>query len=153
MKYSQSHQPLIGCSEKGGGVNNKRYKVMAYILSSGIWDAFGPITLEKVLGERDRELEAELKRWQSLYDDQFKTYTYGFNWERFNEEGEKLVERIRGKLRSDAEIYYEPSDDREFFSPDECDSTCNKVKSGLNLKTDKLERKRSMLYAHIAGGF
>jgi hypothetical protein len=101
----------------------KKYKVMAYVLSSGLWDAFKHITLDKILGHKDEELEQDLAQWHSLYDDQFKKYPHDFDWDLFNEIGRSLTERIQEKLPPDHDAYYEPSDDREFFSADECRGT------------------------------
>ena len=52
----------------------KEYKLMAYILSTGLWDPFGNITLEAVLGYNDEKLENELTEWQMLYENQFKRH-------------------------------------------------------------------------------
>lgn len=135
-------------------MERKRYKVMAYILSSGIWDTFGSVSLETVLGSADSDLEKSLREWQSSYDDQFKHCPYSFNWDRFNELGEKLTRRIRDKLPSHAEIYYEPSDDREFFSLEDCcDQPLGDASTGFGRKNDLLERKRELFYAHIACNF
>jgi hypothetical protein len=97
-----------------------KYKVMAYVLSSGIWDALGCIRLRDVLGYHDDELEQALEQWQALYDGQFRSCPYQFDWDRFNETGRSLTERIRKKLPPHSEVVYEPSDDREFFTPGEC---------------------------------
>ncbi len=43
-------------------MEKKQYKVMAYILSTGLWDAFGPITLDKVLDDVDSLLADALKQ-------------------------------------------------------------------------------------------
>ena len=97
---------------------HKTYKVMAYVLSSGLWDAFGEISLEQVIDCRDEKLEQDLARWQADYNKQFKRHPYEFDWDQFNETGEQLTTRIREKLPPDMGVYYEPSDDREFFSAD-----------------------------------
>lgn len=99
----------------------KRYKVMAYILSTGLWDAWGNISLLQVLGRRDAVLERDLKHWQDTYDDQFKSHPYDFDWDEFNRQGQELTARIGAKLLPGYAIYYEPSDDREFFQNDDCD--------------------------------
>jgi hypothetical protein len=126
-------------------VEKKQYKVMAYILSTGLWDAFGPITLESVLGHEDPVLADALKQWQDSYDDQFKAYPYAFDWKEFNETGEKIANRIRAKLPADAEVCYEPSDDREFFLPRDCFSGETAVDRERR-ECDLRARKRSMLY-------
>lgn len=124
----------------------KRYKVMAYLLSSGLWNASGPVELETILGHSDAELEAELKNWQTEYDNQFRRFPYRFDWERFNRTGEELTERIRKKLPAGTDIFYEPSDDREFFSPDEC---CNSElpESAPERLGILQERKRALMYS------
>lgn len=109
----------------------KRYKVMAYIQSSGLWKAFGSIALYQILVSRDQALENDLTEWQALYDSQFKQHPYKFDWDLFNEEGRSLTERIRAKLPPGADVYYEPSDDREFFSPDECSGDSDSVEGVL----------------------
>ena len=40
---------------------------------------------------------------------------YDFDWEEFNRQGEEFTARIADKLMPGYSIYYEPSDDREFF--------------------------------------
>jgi hypothetical protein len=135
-------------SERYRGIM-KKYKVMAYILSSGLWDAFGHITLEKVLGFKDEELEADIANWHSTYDDQFKRYPYDFDWKCFNEIGEQLTSRIREKLPPEIDIYYEPSDDREFFTSEECEASLG---SG-DTRIDELalrEKKRTLLHMGIS---
>jgi hypothetical protein len=119
----------------------KRYKMMAYILSSGLWDAWGVIRLEQMLGQRHEELERDLKRWQDAYDDQFKLYPYDFNWNEFNRQGIDLASRIGAMLMPGDRIYYEPSDDREFFKHDDCDVTlyCNGIPREQSLRERKLE--------------
>lgn len=130
----------------------KKYKLMAYILSSGLWDAFGHITLERMLGFKDEDLEADLVNWHSAYDDQFKQYPYDFDWKRFNEIGEELTARIKSKLPTGEDIYYEPSDDREFF-PEEA---CTPDRTGQNLGDSRCREfalrsiKRSLLYSSSA---
>lgn len=127
----------------------KRYKVMAYVLSSGLWDAFGSITLENILGVKDEELESELAQWQALYDSQFKCHSYEFDWDMFNEHGKSLTERIRAKLPPHTDVYYEPSDDREFFSPDECNGTRDCVDKRMNEMALR-EKKRTLIHMGIS---
>lgn len=55
----------------------KRYKMVAHILSSGLWDSWGNVTLQQMQGERDEALDRDLQRWQDAYDDHFKCYPYG----------------------------------------------------------------------------
>ncbi len=114
---------------------------MAYILSTGLWDSLGNIALEQLLGQRDPALERDLKQWQEAYDDQFKCYPYDFDWDQFNEQGQKLTERIRAKLKPGDQIYYEPSDDREFFKFEECDATlfCSSMPREHALRKRKFE--------------
>ena len=126
-------------------MEKKQYKVMAYILSTGLWDAFGPITLDKVLGHDDPDLADALKQWQDRYDDQFKAHPYDFDWEQFNETGAQIADRIRARLPTDAEICYEPSDDREFFLPEDCTSGGPSADGNVR-ECDLRARKRSMLY-------
>jgi hypothetical protein len=122
---------------------------MAYILSSGLWDALGTITLEQLLGQRDMELERDLKQWQEAYDDQFKCYPYDFDWDTFNEQGRSLTERIRAKLIPGNQIYYEPSDDREFFKFEECDATL--LSSSMPREHCLRKRKFEVLSNSVAG--
>ena len=126
----------------------KRFKVMAYVLSSGLWDAFGHIALDCALGFKDGELEKDLREWHQLYDDQFKRYPYDFDWARFNEMGVELTARIKEKLPPGPDIYYEPSDDREFFSPDDCENT-HVPGNGSERELSLRERKRSLLYTGV----
>lgn len=121
---------------------------MAYILSTGLWDAFGPITLDKVLDQDDLLLADTLKQWQECYNDQFKAYPYEFDWKQFNEIGEKIADRIRGKLKDDAEICYETSDDREFFLPEDCCSGERPVDGNMR-ECDLRARKRAMLSSSV----
>lgn len=135
--------------KKGDVVEKKQYKVMAYILSTGLWDAFGPISLDKVLGQEDPLLANALKQWQDSYDDQFKAYPYAFDWKQFNEAGETIADRIRARLPDDAEICYEPSDDREFFLPEDCRS--GELAADVNIREcDLRARKRSMLHTPVS---
>lgn len=129
----------------------KRYKVMAYVLSSGLWDSFGSISLESVLGVKDAELESELVEWQGLYDRQFKHHPYEFDWNLFNEIGRSLTERIREKLPPHTDVYYEPSDDREFFSPDECNRSADTKGNRLD-DVALREAKRSLVYLGVSQG-
>lgn len=133
-------------------MQKKKYKVMAYIMSSGLWDAFGSIDLESMLGSRDEDLSAALKSWQAMYDDQFRKHAYSFDWTEFNRMGEELTRRIRERLPHDAKISYEPSDDREFFNPEDCRPDCTAVPSQQAREMDLRERKRSLLYENIAWG-
>ena len=126
-------------------MEKKQYKVMAYILSTGLWDAFGPIAMDKVLGHDDPLLADALKQWQDSYNDQFKAYPYEFDWKQFNEAGEKIAERIRAKLSDDAEICYEPSDDREFFLREDCCPGERAADENMR-ECDLRARKRAMLY-------
>ena len=129
-------------------MEKKQYKVMAYILSTGLWDAFGPITLDKVLGQDDPLLADALKQWQDCYNEQFKAYPYEFDWKRFNETGEKIAGRIRDGLSDGAEICYEASDDREFFLPEDCSP--GEGASGGNMhECDLRARKRAMLCSPV----
>jgi hypothetical protein len=123
----------------------KKYKVMAYILSSGLWDAFGHIELDKLLGFPDEELERDLKNWHTTYDAQFKNYPYDFDWKRFNELGEKLTCRIKSKLPPGEDIYYEPSDDREFFSSDECPGSADAGDARVS-ELMLREKKRTLIH-------
>lgn len=131
-------------------MQKKQYKVMAYILSTGLWDALGPITLDRVLGYEDPQLVDALKQWQQSYDDQFRAYPYEFDWERFNETGEEITDRIRARLPHDAEICYEPSDDREFFLPEDCFSGVIATDAKIR-ECDLRTRKREMLYSTLSG--
>jgi len=123
----------------------KMYKVMAYVLSSGIWDAIGHVKLRDLPGLEDGELERELEDWQSRYDAQFQRCPYEFDWDAFNAEGMLLTERIRAKLPPHSEIYYEPSDDREFFSPNDCFPQCGSPEESMGEFTLR-ERKRSLTH-------
>ena len=125
---------------------------MAYILSSGVWDVFGPITLDKVLGHDDPVLASALQQWQAEYDDQFKTCPYEFDWQRFNATGVGLTSRIRDQLPVDAEIHYEPSDDREFFKPGDCCAVGSAGNTHVR-EQDLRARKRALLYSGIACDF
>lgn len=127
-------------------MEKQQYKVMAYILSTGLWDAFGPITLDKVLGSDDPLLADALQQWQDCYNEQFKAYPYEFDWKQFNETGAKITDRIRDKLTDDAEICYETSDDREFFLPGDC---CygERAAGGNMRECDLRARKRAMLHS------
>lgn len=129
-------------------MEKKQYKVMAYILSTGLWDAFGPITLEKVLGYDDPLLADALKQWQDSYNNQFKAYPHEFDWKQFNETGETIADRIRGKLAANTEICYEPSDDREFFRPEDC-CLGERAAAGNMRECDLRARKRAMLYNSV----
>jgi hypothetical protein len=124
---------------------------MAYILSTGLWDAFGPIALDKVLGQEDPLLADILKQWQKRYDDQFKAYPYAFDWQQFNDAGEKIANRIRSRLPADAEICYEPSDDREFFLPEDC-SSGELAEDGNMRECDLRARKKAMLSTSVSCG-
>lgn len=128
----------------------KKYRVMAYILSSGLWDALGPISLESLLGFKDEELSNALEAWQVMYDDQFRKSTYTFDWSKFNQIGEELTRKIREKLPGDVEIIYEPSDDREFFSPEDCEAADMTETAGRDREISLRERKRALLYKHVA---
>ena len=129
-------------------MEKKQYKVMAYILSTGLWDAFGPITLDKVLGHDYPALADELKQWQDCYNEQFKAYPYEFDWEKFNETGETITDRIRAKVSEDTEICYEASDDREFFLPEDCSSGSCAADGNMH-ECDLRARKRAMLYSPV----
>lgn len=131
-------------------MNGKKFKVMAYIMSSGLWDAFGSISLEQLLGFRDEKLAVRLQDWQDMYDDQFKRNPYSFDWKRFNEIGEELTRCLKEKLPEQAEIVYEPSDDRDFFSPEDCKAVHGIVTSLNDREIDLRERKRALLYDHVA---
>ena len=120
----------------------KRYKVMAYMLSSGLWDAGGRVALTQILGKRDAVLERDLQHWQDAYDDQFKSYPYDFDWDEFNRQGQELTARIGAKLLPGYSIYYESSDDREFFRNDDCAVT--RVQSGLSREQLLRERNREV---------
>lgn len=128
-----------------GVVDMKKIKVMAYVMSSGLWDSLGPVSLEKTLGFKDPELENDLNTWHASYDDQFKRYPYDFDWAAFNKTGKELTARIKVHLPPDVQIVYEPSDDREFFSEEDCkyshSHACTRQRE-LSLR----ERKRSLLY-------
>lgn len=121
---------------------------MAYILSTGLWDSFGPITLDKVLGCDDPLLADALKQWQDCYNDQFKVCPYEFDWKQFNATGEKIAARIREKLPDDSEICYEPSDDREFFLPEDCCSGGHAADAHIR-ECDLRARKRAMLCSPV----
>ena len=127
----------------------KTYKVMAYVLSSGLWDAFGDISLEQVLGFRDEDLEQDLARWQAAYNRQFKRHPHEFDWDRFNETGELLTARIREKLPPDTRVYYEPSDDREFFSPDNC--IWDPARKDSFNEHALREKKRTLIHLGVSG--
>jgi len=129
-------------------MEKKQYKVMAYILSTGLWDAFGPIALDKVLGHDDPLLADALMQWQDCYNNQFKAYPYEFDWQRFNETGAKIADRIRERLQDDAEICYETSDDREFFLPEDCCSG-ERPADGNMRECDLRARKRAMLSSSV----
>ena len=122
---------------------------MAYILSTGLWDAFGPIALDRVLGHDDPLLADALKQWQDCYNDQFKTCPFEFDWTQFNETGEKIAERIRDKLSADAEICYEPSDDREFFLPEDCCTGEQAADENIR-ECDLRSRKRDVLASPVS---
>lgn len=125
----------------------KRYKMMAYILSSGLWDAWGVISLEQILDRKHEKLERDLKLWQDAYDDQFKRYPYEFDWDEFNQQGKDLARRIETLLMPGEKIYYEPSDDREFFKHDDCDVSM--VRSNLPREQSLRERKLAVLNESI----
>ena len=125
----------------------KRYKMVAHILSSGLWDSWGNVTLQQMQGERDEALDRDLQRWQDAYDDQFKCYPYDFDWGEFNRQGEEFTARIAEKLMPGYSIYYEPSDDREFFKHDDCDVTM--FRSGLPREQAPRERKLAVLSESI----
>jgi hypothetical protein len=127
----------------------KRYKVMAYILSSGLWDSWGNITLERMLDQKNDELERDLKRWQDAYDDQFKSHPYDFDWDGFNRQGEELTARIEAMLMPGEKIYYEPSDDREFFKHNDCDVTL--YSNDLPREQSLRERKLAVLSESVSG--
>lgn len=131
----------------GWGAQNrmKTYKVMAYVKSTGLWDAFGHISLEALLGYKNRKLEASLQQWHAAYDDQFKQYPYDFDWKQFNAIGKELTSRIKTHLPPGTDVYYEPSDDREFFSRKDCTSQQNTRDRELSLR----ERKRALLYSEV----
>ena len=130
-------------------MEKKKYKVMAYILSTGLWDAFGPITLDKVLGQDDPQLREALKQWQDSYDDQFKAYPYEFDWEQFNAIGKNISDRIRDMLPAHVEICYEPSDDREFFLPEDCCGGATAADAKMR-ECDLRTRKREILYSSVS---
>lgn len=98
----------------------KHYKVMAYAKSTGLWDTFTDIALDTLLGQNNSDLEAALKHWHDAYDDQFKQYPFDFDWQRFNAIGTELTKRIQSRLPPGSTVYYEPSDDREFFNREDC---------------------------------
>lgn len=123
----------------------KKIKVMAYIMSSGLWDGLGPISLEKLIGVTDDELERDLTRWHASYDDQFKRYPHDFDWDSFNRVGEELTGRIKAHLAPDTEIIYEPSDDREFFARQDCSRT-RLPRSAHDRELSLRQRKQSLLY-------
>jgi len=127
---------------------HKTYKVMAYVLSSGLWDAFGHISLEQVLGCRDEVLEQDIARWQAAYDQQFKRCPYEFDWDGFNRIGEELTSRIRDQLPPGAKVYYEPSDDREFFQPEQC-TRGSISKSGFD-EAALREKKRTLIHLGVS---
>lgn len=131
-------------------MDKRKYKVMAYIMSSGLWDAFGAISLDRLLGFHDEELAERLQQWQDMYDNQFKKTPYDFDWKRFNEIGEELTRRIQEKLPEEADIVYEPSDDREFFSPEDCVPSYTSVPSKKDRELELREKKRSLLYSRVA---
>ena len=127
----------------------KRYKVMAYILSSGLWDAFGHIKLDILLGFSDEELEKDLADWHATYDAQFKKYPHDFDWKRFNELGEELTSRIKSKLPLGTDVYYEASDDREFFPQEECEGSKNSADARFN-ELSLREKKRTLIHMGIS---
>ena len=45
----------------------KRYKVMAYIKSTGLWDAFSSISLDAILDCKNTDLDADLRHWHACY--------------------------------------------------------------------------------------
>jgi len=148
-KKPEKSSPAAGDPSAAGiqetDVEMKRYKVMAYILSSGLWDALGSITPEQMLGFRDEALERDLAAWQARYNAQFRRHSYEFDWERFNAEGEALTERIRALLPHNTAVYYEPSDDREFFTPEQCVKDGDSADPQLNEMALR-EKKRTLLH-------
>ena len=123
-------------------MDGKRFKLMAYILSTGLWDGYGCVSLEQVLAVRDAALEADLKAWQSDYDEQFMRCPHQFDWSAFNTRGQDLADRIQAKLPAGSSIHYEPSDDRDFFSTDQLHPENGPRFGEMSLR----ERKRVLLY-------
>jgi hypothetical protein len=124
---------------------------MAYVMSTGLWDSLGNIALAQLPGFDDPALEADLAAWQADYDDQFKRHPYSFDWECFNRTGVALTARIRPYLPHGADIYYEPSDDREFFSPADCQPG-HGHETARDRALSLRERKRSLLHSGFPKG-
>ena len=93
----------------------KRFKLMADVFAGGLWDGAMAITLEDVICRDEPDLKQELEAWQKRYDMQYDEHTYEFDWDGFNLEGMKLLEKIKAKAPADVEIFYQPVDDREFL--------------------------------------
>lgn len=127
----------------------KTFKVMAYVLSTGIWDGFGCVRLDQVIDGTDPDLEAEMNAWQAQYDRQFMRYPYDFDWDGFNHRGEELTARIQDRLPPDTVIYYEPSDDREFFTSDEYKRAEERGEQAGLYELALRERKRSLLHVGL----
>ncbi len=102
---------------------HKKFKVMAYHRSTGVWDCCKQIRLRSILESGNEGLTEELSAWQAAYDAQFRKYTYEFDWDAFNQQGRDLTAKIQSVAPHDAEIYYVESDDRDFFNPEDC--TCS----------------------------
>lgn len=66
-----------------------------------------------------------------------------FDWDEFTRQGEGLTARIEDKLMQGYSIYYEPSDDREFFKHDDCDVTM--FRSDLSREQALRERKLAVV--------
>ena len=99
---------------------HKKYKIMAYHRSSGVWDSCKQIKLRSLIGTANKELEEKLATWQADYDAQFRRFTYEFDWDTFNQQGRELTSRIQDTIEHDLLIYYVESDDRDFFNPEDC---------------------------------
>lgn len=93
---------------------------MAFHHSTGLWDRHIQIKLEQVIGRCNEALEAELEGWQAVYDEQFRKYTYEFDWESFNRRGRELTAKIQACAPANIEVHYVESDDRDFFNPEDC---------------------------------
>ena len=117
---------------------------MAHVLSTGLWDALGSIQRKDVVEYPVVALEEDFAHCQSLCDTQFQHHPHGFDWDRFNETGRAMSERMRAKLPLDTASYYESSDDRELFSPQECCRwyTPHRRSNELALR----ERKRTLIH-------
>lgn len=103
-----------------------KFKIMAFHHSTGLWDRHIQIKLEQVIGRSNETLAAEVEEWQAVYDDQFRKYTYEFDWETFNHRGRELTAKIQACAPANIEVYYVESDDRDFFNPEECSSSLSR---------------------------